>query len=138
MKSKLTAYFRFDLDESNPRFLTLFQRYGTFVGLKGIESKVMKLQFTYSCKFFLQVQNTGVKHAKLRLLNTLEQKRNGVAHFDSLPDAVLAIFNPKASSVELFIAPGQKGYSYILYQQFLTGEIEQDMLELRKKAQSVV
>lgn len=135
MESNLTAYFKFQVDKDNPRFLTLFQRYGTIPGLKGIENRIIKLRFTYSCKLFLQIQNTGVKYAKMRLLNTLDLRKNGIAHFDSLPHAVLVIFDPVSSIFELFMAPGKKGYSHILFQKFLLGELDQEIFEMRRKTQ---
>jgi hypothetical protein len=138
MESNLTAYFRFQIDKDNPRFLTLSRRYGTIPGLKGIENRIIKLRFTYSCKVFLQMQNTGLKYAKMRLLNTLDLKKNGIAHFDSLPHAVLVIFDPVNSIFELFIAPGKKGYSYLLFQKLLLGELDHEMMELRRKPQPTI
>ena len=98
----------------------------------------MHLKFTSTQTLFINVQHSNSENLVMKMLNPVDSPKTGVAYFITNQDAFIVEVTPNKGILEIFISPGNKRQIVFIYQQYLSGELDNQKSLLRKNALPIV
>lgn len=134
MSFEIKGYCRFEVDDRNPKLLTLVQKFGTvnFTGKSG--KSITKILGNSQMKFMLSSQKNNLER-KFFCVSPFSQTQIGIAKSSDSNEIIVFELSVINRRLELFLIPGGlKNFTYILY-QLQEGKFEEQMASYRRKAQ---